>query len=109
MQTRTVPPCGLHLPHSCPAALCQFVLQSVPVGIWMCCLCHGHARGRQHCLASELWKGTDVSGVGIVFAALFLCRDEVGVMRDNLSLAHYNVLADVQLTLGIKERGRGKK
>uniref|UniRef100_A0A061QIM6 Splicing factor 3A subunit 1 n=1 Tax=Tetraselmis sp. GSL018 TaxID=582737 RepID=A0A061QIM6_9CHLO len=38
-----------------------------------------------------------------------LTRDEVGVMRDNLSLAHYNVLEDVQLTLGIKERGRGKK
>jgi splicing factor 3A subunit 1 len=36
-------------------------------------------------------------------------RDDVGVMRDNLSLAHYNVLEDVQLTLGIKERGRGKK
>lgn len=38
-----------------------------------------------------------------------LIRDDVGVMRDNLSLAHYNVLEDVQLTLGIKERGRGKK
>mmetsp|Transcript_45379 Transcript_45379/g.117580 ORF Transcript_45379/g.117580 Transcript_45379/m.117580 type:complete len:714 (-) Transcript_45379:156-2297(-) len=38
-----------------------------------------------------------------------LIRDEVGVLRDNLSLAHYNVLEDVQLTLGIKERGRGKK
>ena len=37
-----------------------------------------------------------------------LSRDIVGFLRDEPSLAHYNVGPGVQLTLGIKE-GRGRK
>lgn len=54
-------------------------------------------------------RGRRQADGGLLTACLLLCRDEVGVMRDNLSLAHYNVFGDVQLTLGMKERGRGKK
>jgi splicing factor 3A subunit 1 len=38
-----------------------------------------------------------------------LSRPEVGFMRNELSLAHYNVGPDVVLTLGIRERGGRKK
>ncbi|KAK9807061.1 hypothetical protein WJX72_012308 [[Myrmecia] bisecta] len=36
-------------------------------------------------------------------------RDNVGFMRDDLSLAHYNVSPETQLTFGVKERGGRKK
>ena len=38
-----------------------------------------------------------------------LSRDGVGFLKDEFSLAHYNVSDDIILTLGIKERGRRKK
>jgi splicing factor 3A subunit 1 len=38
-----------------------------------------------------------------------LSRPEVGFMRNELSLAHYNVGPEVVLTLGIRERGGRKK
>ncbi len=38
-----------------------------------------------------------------------LARDGVGFLRDEPSLAHYNVGPEVVLTLGLKERMRGKK
>ncbi|GLI60019.1 hypothetical protein VaNZ11_002083, partial [Volvox africanus] len=38
-----------------------------------------------------------------------LARDGVGFMRDELSLAHYNVSPDVVLNLGLKERGGARK
>jgi splicing factor 3A subunit 1 len=38
-----------------------------------------------------------------------ISRDNVGFMRDEFSLAFYNVGPDVQLLLGVKERGGRKK
>ncbi len=38
-----------------------------------------------------------------------LAREGVGFLRDELSLAHYNVAPDVVLTLGLKERGGARK
>lgn len=38
-----------------------------------------------------------------------LNREGVGFLRDELSLAHYNVAPDIVLVLGIKERGGRKK
>jgi len=38
-----------------------------------------------------------------------LSRDGVGFLKDEFSLAHYNISEDVFVTLGIKERGRRKK
>ena len=38
-----------------------------------------------------------------------LTRDGVGVMRDDNTLAHYNVSPDVQLVLDVRERGGRKK
>ena len=38
-----------------------------------------------------------------------LSREGVGVLRDEQSLAHYNVSPDVQLQLGIRERGGRKR
>lgn len=38
-----------------------------------------------------------------------LARDGVGFLKDEYSLAHYNVGPDVVLTLGTKERGGRKK
>lgn len=38
-----------------------------------------------------------------------LSRDGVGFLKDEFSLAHYNVSEDVTLILGIKERGGRKK
>jgi splicing factor 3A subunit 1 len=35
-----------------------------------------------------------------------LAREGVGFMRDELSLAHYNVDADTTLTLSLRTRGR---
>lgn len=38
-----------------------------------------------------------------------LSREHVGVLKNELSLAFYNVGEDVQLQLGLKERGGRKK
>ncbi len=38
-----------------------------------------------------------------------ISREGLGFLRDELSLAHYNVSPDVQLQLGVKERGGRKK
>jgi splicing factor 3A subunit 1 len=38
-----------------------------------------------------------------------LSREHVGVLKNELTLAFYNVGAEVQLQLGIKERGGRKK
>lgn len=38
-----------------------------------------------------------------------LAREGVGFLKDEFSLAHYNVSEDVILTLGVKERGGRKK
>lgn len=38
-----------------------------------------------------------------------LHREGAGFLRDELSLAHYNVGADITLTLGTRERGGRKK
>jgi len=38
-----------------------------------------------------------------------LSREGVGFLKDEFSLAHYNVSEDIILTLGIRERGRRKK
>lgn len=38
-----------------------------------------------------------------------LAREGVGFLKDEFSLAHYNVSEDVVLTLGVKERGGRKK
>lgn len=38
-----------------------------------------------------------------------LSREHVGVLKNELSLAFYNVGEDVHLTLGLKERGGRKK
>jgi hypothetical protein len=38
-----------------------------------------------------------------------LAREGAGFMRDELSLAHYNVSPEVVLTLGLKERGGARK
>lgn len=38
-----------------------------------------------------------------------ISREGLGFLRDELSLAHYNVTPEVQLQLGVKERGGRKK
>lgn len=37
------------------------------------------------------------------------CSEGVGFLRDELSLAHYNITSDIVLVLGTKERGGRKK
>lgn len=48
-----------------------------------------------------------VTGVGVNKQKLN--REGVGFLRDEMSLAHYNVSPDVVLVLGSKERGGKKK
>lgn len=51
-----------------------------------------------------------LSGVlGLPGNKMKLSREGIGFLRDEPSLAHYNIGPDVTLTLGLKERGRGKK
>ena len=38
-----------------------------------------------------------------------LSRDNVGFLKDEFSLAHYNVSPDVMLHLSTKDRGKGRK
>ena len=47
--------------------------------------------------------------VGVAHNRLRLSTDALGFLRDELSLAHYNLSPDVQLQLGVKERGGRKK
>ncbi|KAL3138387.1 hypothetical protein ABBQ32_006189 [Trebouxia sp. C0010 RCD-2024] len=47
--------------------------------------------------------------VGIAANKQKIGRDQLGFLRDELTLAHYNVSPDIQLTLGVKERGGRKK
>jgi splicing factor 3A subunit 1 len=46
--------------------------------------------------------------IGIAANKQKLTRDPIGVLRDEQSLAFYNVSPDVQLQLGVRERG-GKR
>jgi len=51
-----------------------------------------------------------LSGVlGVPGNKMKLSREGMGFLKDEPSLAHYNVAPDVVLQLGLKERGRGKK
>ncbi|DBA99991.1 hypothetical protein WJX77_008545 [Trebouxia sp. C0004] len=47
--------------------------------------------------------------VGIAANKQKIGRDQLGFLKDELTLAHYNVSPDIQLTLGVKERGGRKK
>ena len=47
--------------------------------------------------------------VGLAPGRLQLTRDHVGVLKNELTLAFYNVDPGVQLQLGLKERGGRKK
>lgn len=47
--------------------------------------------------------------LGLPANKMKLARDGVGFLRDEPSLAHYNVGQDVTLTLGTKDRARGRK
>ncbi len=47
--------------------------------------------------------------VGLAANKMKLSREGVGFLRDEFSLAHYNVGPSVVLALGTKERARGKK
>lgn len=49
------------------------------------------------------------SVLGVAANKIKLSRDGVGFLRDEPSLAHYNVAPNVVLSLGTKERTRGKK
>ncbi len=47
--------------------------------------------------------------LGLAANKMKLARDGVGFLRDEFSLAHYNVDPNTVLQLGTKERARGKK
>ncbi len=47
--------------------------------------------------------------LGLASSRQKLSRDGVGFLRDEFSLAHYNVDPDVVLQLGAKDRGKGRK
>lgn len=47
--------------------------------------------------------------LGVAANKMKVAREGVGFLRDEPSLAHYNVGPDVTLSLGTKDRARGKK
>lgn len=47
--------------------------------------------------------------LGLAASRQKLSRDGVGFLKDEFSLAHYNVDPDVTLQLGAKDRGKGRK
>ncbi|KAL0038699.1 hypothetical protein WJX79_003797 [Trebouxia sp. C0005] len=54
-------------------------------------------------------KSRLVEVVGIPANKQKIGRDQLGFLKDELTLAHYNISPDIQLTLGVKERGGRKK
>jgi splicing factor 3A subunit 1 len=57
----------------------------------------------------ESLKGRLSQAVGVPVNKLRLAAEGAGFLRDDLSLAHYNVGPQVQLALSVKERGGRKK
>ncbi len=55
------------------------------------------------------FKGRLADVLQVAANKLKLQREEVGFLRDELSLAHYNVSPEVLLLLGMKERGGRKR
>lgn len=54
-------------------------------------------------------KGRLSEAVGLAPGRQQLSREHVGLLKNELSLAFYNVSEGVHLTLGLKERGGRKK
>ena len=70
----------------------------------------GGPRGGPSALQDTIghFKGRLADVLGLPANKQKLSREIVGFMRDELTLAHYNIAPDVILTLGLKERG-GRK
>lgn len=83
-----------------------------------CPLVHGNEKLVGQMLEVEVSSLRDTIGqlksgiagaVGLPANKQKLSRDGVGFLKDEYSLAHYNITEHVLLILGVKERGGGKK
>lgn len=98
-----------------PPLLCSPAPLQVHV---LCAEAEGYDKLNGQLLAVEVASLADTVGslkerladvVGVPANRQRISREGVGFLLDELSLAHYNVSPDVQLQLGVKERGGRKK